>query len=147
MDKKPTGPSEPRAPGPLPPSPPTVELKTIWDVVKILIAVTIWYITADANKALIAAVEYGKLSQLPAFWGLPHPFSATAWGGWFGLWQGLIQSVRVVVFFWAGPAFFLYLGPVLNAAFAGPLQIVKNFRVAWNAKVVDDGKNDSNTKP
>ena len=159
MAKEPNDGVEPRpgpGPGPLPPFPPNVELKTLWDVAKILIAVLIWYVTADANKALVMAVDYSKLSQAGSFLGLGPVASATAWGAYYGILQGLIQGVRVLVFFWAGPAFFLYLGPVLNAAFAPVIRAVQSFRVAWmggseekdprNKKDPTDDKKDPNDK-
>ena len=145
-DNGPALPGPGPGPGPLPPFPPNVELKTLWDVAKILIAVLVWYITADANKALIAAIDYSKLSQLGSVWGIGPVPSAAAWGGYYGIMQGLIQGVRVLVFFWAGPAFFLYLGPVLNMAFAPIIKAVQGFRQAWDGKVVDDGEKDPRNK-
>ena len=146
MAQEPKTNESPAAPGPLPPPPPAVELKTIWDVLKILIAVLVWYITADANKALIAAIDYSKLSQLGPVWGMSTVPSAAAWGAWFGVMQGMIQGVRVLVFFWAGPAFFIYLGPVLTAAFAPAIKLVQGLSLAWSGKAVDDSKEPNNKK-
>lgn len=133
-------------PGPLPPFPPNVELKTLWDVAKILIAVLVWYITADANKAFMAAMDYSKLSQLGSVFGWGPVPSAAAWGAYYGIFQGIIQGVRVLVFFWAGPAFFLYLGPVLSMAFAPIIKAVQGFRLAWDGKLVTDEEKDPRNK-
>ncbi len=142
-----SGPTMPGpGPGPLPPFPPNVELKTLWDVAKILIAIMVWYITADANKAFMAVMDYSKLSQLGSVWGMGPIPSATAWGAYYGVLQGFIQGIRVLVFFWAGPALFLYLGPVLSYAFAPIIKLVQGFKAAWDGKVVEDGEKDPRNK-
>ena len=131
------GEPNPRIPSPTPVPPPTplpqVPLETIWDVAKIVIFVLVWYVTNDANKALIAYVDYGKLAADS------HSLLGVSWqGACVGVLQGLIMSVQALVVIWGSPTLFIYLGPVLTAAFKTPIKIVAEFRRALNPKT-DDG--------
>lgn len=134
------GPSTP--PPPEPPLPP-IHLSTIRDVLKIVIFVTVWYIAADANRALIAAVDYAKLAGASGIGGDISLLPGVTWlGARIGLLQGLIMSAQALVTIWAGPTVFTYLGPVLTAAFKTPIALIAELRRAWSAKA-DDKKGGS----
>jgi len=131
-DPPPLPPSTPLPPIPAPPSP--IELKTIWDIGKIVAFVVLWYITSDANKALDASVDYTKLVGTTC--------GVTWMGAKFGLLQGLIMSVQALAIIWASPTLFIYLGPVLTSAFRTPLRLVADFKRAMSSKS-KDGKDGS----
>lgn len=132
---------------PIPPTPiPPIKLNTIWDVCKVIIFVMVWYITTDANRALVAAVDYMKLVE-PLGHGIAILPQASWLGAQVGFIQGAIMAAQTLVTIWAGPTVFTYLGPVLMSAFRAPINLVLEFRRAWNAKPRkkdgDDGDDDS----
>jgi hypothetical protein len=128
-------------PKPSPPTPPVPPLTSSKDAVKVFIGVLLWFVTLDANRALVATVDFAKLATHPLVvhspWFLPLPSVAFV-GGSVGLLQGLILGIQALVFFWVGPTFFVALGPVLSSAVRTPLQVVAEIRRAWFSK-----KNDS----
>lgn len=130
------------SPTPVPPPTPLPQfpLDTIWDVAKIVIFVLVWYVTNDANRALIAYVDYGKLATASS-----SLIGASWQGAMVGVLQGLIMSVQALAVIWASPTLFLYLGPVLTAAFKTPIKIVAEFRRALNPKT-DDGSDKGGEK-
>jgi hypothetical protein len=118
-------------------------LKTVWDVAKIVIFVTVWYITSDANHALTAAVDYAKVA------GASHSLPHASWlGARIGLLQGLIMSVQALAIIWASPTLFAYLGPVLTAALDTPIKLVAKLRRAIGSrnKPGDDSDDDGDDK-
>ncbi len=128
----------PKIPTPPPPPPPTplppLELKTVWDVAKIVIFVVVWYVTSDANRALTAYVDYAKIAADA------HSIAGASWhGASIGILQGLIMSVQALVVIWASPTMFIYLGPVLTAALQTPIKLVAEFRRALSPKTSDGG--------
>lgn len=121
---------------PLPPVPPTpipqIPLDTLWDVAKIVIFVMLWYITTDANRALSAAVDYGKLAESG------KSLLGISWSGaLIGILQGAIMSVQALAVIWASPTLFVYLGPVLSAALKTPIKLVAEFRNALQPRSKD----------
>ncbi len=138
---------EPTPSGPLPPLPPQtpIELRTLFDIAKIVIFVVIWYVAVDANRALQGAVDFAKLSETakPAdtwFFGVSTIPAVTWLGAKIGLLQGLIVAVQALVTVWAGPTLFLYLGPVLTTAFQVPIKLLGDFSRAWRGSTVDPKK-------
>lgn len=128
--------SGPIPPFPVPPSPP-IELKTFFDLLKIVLFVVVWYIAVDANRALQGAVNFDKLGETAAstecwFFGKSILPDVTWQGAKIGFLQGLIVAVQALVTVWAGPTLFVYLGPVLTTAFQVPIKLVGEFRRAWN---------------
>jgi len=121
----------PKIPPPTPPIPkgpflfPPVPLETVWDVAKIVIFVLTWYITNDANKALIHYVDYNQMAADSS-----SLMSASWQGASIGILQGMIMSVQALAIIWASPTLFFYLGPVLSAALKTPIQLVAEFRRA-----------------
>lgn len=123
---------------PLPPTPiPPIELNTIWDVAKIVIFVTVWYITSDANHALTAAVDYSKVAA-----GSSSLVNASWNGATIGVLQGLIMSVQALAIIWASPTLFAYLGPVLTAAFRTPIKLLAELRRAIGSRSKPGDGND-----
>lgn len=142
-----TGPLPPGPPGPLPP----VELKTVWDLAKIVLFVVVWYISVDANRALQAAVDYTRVAQtaIPMDWPIfgNSILPQVTWeGAKIGLLQGLIVAVQALVTVWAGPTLFTYLGPVLTSAFMVPIKLVAEFRRAWKGAATDGSKDSTDDK-
>ncbi|MBX9687059.1 MAG: hypothetical protein K2X27_10180 [Candidatus Obscuribacterales bacterium] len=127
-------------PNPLPPIP----IATLFDIARIVIFVTVWYITTDANNALSASVDYYKMA-VPG-----STLLGLSWAGaQIGLLQGLIISAKALVTIWAGPTLFNYLGPVLTSAFRTPINLLIEFRQAWlkPRKKDDNTPDDDHTDP
>lgn len=125
------GAAVPPTPTPLPPP-----LYSLWDVFKIVVFVMVWYITTDANKALVAAVDYGRL--VGNLGGNIDVLPYASWlGAKVGIMQGAIMTAKALVTIWAGPTILTYLGPVIMAGFRAPIELVLEFRQAWNAKPRD----------
>lgn len=126
---------------PIPPTPlPPIPLNTIWDLFKIVAFVMLWYITTDANKALVAAVNYDELARQGG-----SLLGVSFRGATVGILQGLIMSVQALAIIWASPTMFVYLGPVLTAAFKTPLKIIADFRQALKPRN-KDGENSGQEK-
>ncbi len=161
-DKSSTSPPEPDAhqptptqyiPPPSPPIPPggpfplpQIPLETVWDVARIVIFVLTWYVTNDANKALVHYVDYSQMAADS------NSLMGASWqGASIGLLQGMIMSVQALAIIWASPTLFLYLGPVLSAALKTPIQLVAEFRRALHPPEGDKpgkpGKPDAPNKP
>lgn len=133
QENKPQDPALPSPPGPLPPPP----LNTFWDIAKIVIFVMVWYIASDANKALVAAVDYGKLVEAVSGTGVSGLIQVSWLGAKVGIVQGILITAQALVTIWAGPTVFAYLGPVLVAAFRTPIALLIEFRNAWKAQPRD----------
>lgn len=137
------GPNIPPPTPPIPPGPlplPQIPLETVWDVAKIVIFVLTWYITNDANKALIHYVDYSRMAADS------NSLIGASWSGAsIGMLQGLIMSVQALAIIWASPTLFLYLGPVLSAALKTPIQLVAEFRRALHP--TDPNKPDKPVMP
>jgi hypothetical protein len=125
------------------PTPAPPDLKSLRDVIKILVAVIVWFVTTDANKALMAVVDYAKVAQHVPIWHLPFLPSVAILGGAIGLLQGVILAVKALVFFWVGPTFFTALIPILTAAAKFPTQFVSDIRRAWAVGRRDDPTDNS----
>ncbi|MBX9690201.1 MAG: hypothetical protein K2X27_26045 [Candidatus Obscuribacterales bacterium] len=133
-EPSPTTPNTPPTPPfpPIPPIPP-IKIETLFDLAKIVLVVVIWYITTNANSALMAGVDYGKIAESSS-----SLLSASFKGAMIGLLQGLILSVQALITIWASPTLFLYLGPVLTAALKTPIKLVAEFRSALSPRKGDD---------
>lgn len=139
-------PSGPFPPFPVPPTPP-IELKTVYDLLKIVAFVVVWYVATDANRALSGAVNFDKLAETTQavecpFFGTSVLPAVTWTGAKIGLLQGLIVAVQALVTVWAGPTLFVYLGPVLTSAFMVPIKLLGDIRKAWNGSTTDPKKGD-----
>ncbi len=132
-DPSPIDPKPQPNPAPAPP-----DVKSLRDVVKIMVAVIVWFVTTDANRALMATVDYAKLAAHGTVFHLPLLPSVAIAGGTIGLLQGFILAIKALVFFWVGPTFFDALLPVLTSAAKFPMQFVSDIRHAWVVGRRDD---------
>jgi hypothetical protein len=108
-------------------------IKTWQDVLKIMVAVTVWFATTDAVSALREAARYVELSKVMSLLHFPLgslPNTVT-WGLTIGAVHGLILGVKALVFIWVGPTFFEYLYPVFVAASRFSARAVNDVRRAW----------------
>lgn len=128
-------PGAPGQPNPNPhptPLPPPIKLETVMDVLKIVAFVMLWYICSDANKALVAAVDYDRMAA-----GGGSLIYLSFQGAMIGVLQGLIMSVQALALIWASPTLFIYLGPVLTAFMKTPLKLIAEFRQALKPRNKD----------
>jgi hypothetical protein len=144
----PAGPKTPPAPPNSDPNKPPVTKPSSWgDNLKIFFVVVIWYVTTDANRALIAHVDYTKLAVHPPIYDFGILGSVILIGGFVGLIQGVILAIKALVFFWAGPSFFELLTPVLTAAAKFPTEFVANLRRAWMIRPTPVNNSPGDTPP
>jgi hypothetical protein len=114
---------------------PTV--KTWRDVLKILVAVTVWFATTDAAAALREASRYVDLGKVISLLHLPLGSvpNVVLWGFVLGLAHGLILGIKALAFIWVGPTFFEFLYPVFVAASRISARVVTDVRTAWRDRV------------
>jgi hypothetical protein len=116
-------------PAPLP-APPTVDLKTIADVVRVLVALVVWYLMTGASEILGKIIE--THSQAPLTFSV-----VTCVMGLYVL-QGIVLGIKALDFFWAGPSFFEALAPVMALASRLGSNFVAAFTRAWRTSRGDD---------
>jgi len=117
------------SPAPLP-APPPVDVKTLTDVVKVLVALVVWYLMTGASDILAKIIE--SHSALP--------LTASVIGSVMGLYilQGIVVGIKAVDFFWAGPSFFEALAPVMAVVSRIGSNFVSDFKRAWSTHSDDD---------
>jgi hypothetical protein len=116
-------------PAPLP-APPTVDLKTIGDVVRVLVALVVWYLMTGTSEIL------GKIIETHSH--APLTFSVVVCVMGLYVLQGIALGIKALDFFWAGPSFFEALAPVMALASRIGSNFVADFTRAWRTSRGDN---------